>query len=74
MLSLESSTSRMSNLARQEMYLHRFISLDEMLAAIEAVSREEVHIIARELFVPERITLTVLGSLNGFRATRDLLA
>jgi len=74
MLSLESTSARMSNLARQEMYLHRFISLDEMLAAIEAVSREEVHIIARELFVPERITLTVLGSLNGFRATRDLLA
>jgi predicted Zn-dependent peptidase len=74
MLSLESTSSRMSNLARQAMYLHRFISLDEMLASIEAVTREEVHTIARDFFEPSRITLTVLGSLNGFRASRDLLA
>jgi predicted Zn-dependent peptidase len=74
MLSLESTSARMSNLARQAMYLHRFISLDEMLASIEAVSREEVHAIARDFFEPDRISLTVLGSLNGFRATRDLLA
>jgi predicted Zn-dependent peptidase len=74
MLSLESTSSRMSNLARQAMYLHRFISLDEMLSSIEAVTREEVHAIARDFFDPDRITLTVLGNLNGFRATRDLLA
>src|ERR1700720_345301 len=74
MLSLESTSARMSNLARQAMYLHRFISLDEMLASIEAVTREEVHTIARDFFEPSRITLTILGSLNGFHATRDLLA
>jgi predicted Zn-dependent peptidase len=74
MLSLESTSARMSNLARQAMYLHRFISLDEMLTSIEAVTREEVHTIARDFFEPERITLTVLGNLNGFRATRELLS
>jgi predicted Zn-dependent peptidase len=74
MLSLESTSARMSNLARQAMYLHRFISLDEMLTSIEAVTREEVHAIARDFFEPDRITLTVLGNLNGFRATRELLA
>src|SRR5690242_11830561 len=31
MLSLESSTARMSNLARQEMYFDRFYSMDEMI-------------------------------------------
>lgn len=74
MLSLESTSARMSNLARQAMYLGRFITLDEMLASIEKVTREEVHTIARDFFDPDRITLTVLGSLNGFRATRELLA
>ncbi len=74
MLSLESTSARMSNLARQAMYLERFISLDEMLASVEAVTREEVHTIARDFFEPERITLTVLGNLNGFRATRELLS
>ncbi len=37
MLSLESTSSRMSNLARQELYFDRFMSLDEMLEAIEIV-------------------------------------
>src|SRR6476661_74107 len=38
MLSLESSTSRMSNLARQEMYFKRFFSLDETINQIESVT------------------------------------
>ena len=74
MLSLESTSARMSNLARQAIYLRRFISLDEMLASIESVTREEVRAIAREFFDPERIALTVLGNLNGFRPSRELLA
>jgi len=38
MLSLESSTARMSNLARQEMYFDRFYGLDELIERIEAVT------------------------------------
>jgi predicted Zn-dependent peptidase len=45
-----------------------------MLTSIEGVTREEVHAIARDFFEPDRITLTVLGNLNGFCATRELLA
>jgi predicted Zn-dependent peptidase len=74
MLSLESTSSRMSNLARQELYFHRFSSLDEILASIEAVTREEVQTLAREFFKPEQIAVTVLGPLNGFALTRDRLA
>ena len=74
MLSLESTSARMSNLARQVMYLNRFITLDEMLTSIENVTREEVLTIARDFFEPGRITLTVLGNLQDFRATRELLA
>ena len=74
MLSLESTSARMSNLARQAMYFHRFVSLDEMLASIEKVTREEVLAIARDFFGPQRFALTVLGNLNGFRATQELLS
>ena len=74
MLSLESTSSRMSNLARQAMYFHRFLSLDEMLASIEIVTREQVLSIAQDFFEPGAVALTVLGNLNGFRATQDLLA
>jgi len=74
MLSLESTSARMSNLARQAMYFNRFLSLDEMLASIEVVTREEVLAIAQDFFAPGRVALTVLGNLTGFEATQELLA
>lgn len=74
MLSLESTSSRMSNLARQELYFHRFSSLDEILTSIEAVTREEVQALAQEFFQADRIATTVLGPLNGFTVDRARLA
>jgi len=74
MLSLESTSSRMSNLARQELYFHRFSTLDEILAAIEAVTYGQVQSLAQQFFQPEQIAVTVLGSLNGFTLTREQLA
>ncbi len=74
MLSLESTSSRMSNLARQELYFQRFYSLDEILVSIEAVTRDEVQSLAREFFQPERVAVTVLGPLNGFSVDRARLA
>ncbi|HYL84453.1 MAG TPA: pitrilysin family protein [Candidatus Angelobacter sp.] len=74
MLSLESTSSRMSNLARQELYFGRFFSLDEILAGIEAVTREELHSLARRYFQPDQIAVTVLGPLNGFSLDRSRLS
>ena len=74
MLSLESSTARMSNLARQEMYFDRFFSLDELIEKIESVTVEEVQGLANEFFRTESIAVTVLGNLDGMRLTRDELA
>ncbi len=71
LLGLESTMSRMSNLARQEMYFGRYISLDEMASAIDAVTAEEVLAVARELFDADRIALTVLGPLNGAKIRRS---
>ncbi len=74
MLSLESSTARMSNLARQEMYFDRFFSMDEMIRRIEAVSSEQLKRIAEEFFQPEAIAVTILGNLKGLKITRSHLA
>ncbi|HET7151844.1 MAG TPA: pitrilysin family protein [Candidatus Acidoferrum sp.] len=74
MLSLESTSSRMSNLARQELYFGRFFSLDEILAAIEAVTAEELQSLARRYFHTDQIAVTVLGPLNGFTLDRSRLA
>jgi predicted Zn-dependent peptidase len=74
MLSLESSTARMSNLARQEMYYDHFISMDEIINRIQAVNVEDLLRSANELFRPELIAVTILGNLNGLKVTRDSLA
>jgi predicted Zn-dependent peptidase len=74
MLSLESTTSRMSNLARQELYFGRFYSLDEILASIETVTLEDVQSLAADFFRPEEIAVTVLGPLDGFTLDRSRLA
>jgi predicted Zn-dependent peptidase len=74
MLSLESTSSRMSNLARQELYFDRFYSLDEILAGIEAVTSEDLQSLAQHFFKPEQIAVTVLGPLNGFALDRSRLA
>src|SRR5262249_44236481 len=71
MLSLESTSARMSNLARQEMYFGRFFSLDELVDSIEAVSAYQVQRIVQEFFDQKQIALTVLGNLDGFRIGRE---
>ena len=73
MLSLESSTSRMSNLARQQMYFERFFTMDETIEQIESVTADEVAQMARELFNPDQIAITVLGNLDGLKLSRENL-
>ncbi len=74
MLSLESSTARMSNLARQEMYFDRFYGLDELIKKIEEVQAPDLQKLANEFFNTESIAVTVLGNLNGLKLNRDQLA
>jgi predicted Zn-dependent peptidase len=74
MLSLESSTARMSNLARQEMYFDRFYGLDELIEKIEGVTAEQLQELANQFFQTENVAVTVLGNLHGLRLTRDQLA
>jgi predicted Zn-dependent peptidase len=73
MLGLESTSSRMSNLARQELHFKRFFSLDEMIEKIEGVTAEQIRDIAREFFHSKNITLAVLGNLGDFRIKREEL-
>jgi len=74
MLSLESSSARMSNLARQQMYFERFYSMDELIQKIESVTAEELKGLAEEFFQTDAIAVTVLGNLSGLKLTREQLA
>ncbi len=69
MLSLESSSSRMSNLARQHIYFGRQTSLSEIIKGIESVDQDRVLNLAREMFDQERCALAVLGKVSSFSLT-----
>lgn len=71
LLGLESTTSRMSNLGRQEMYFGRYMTMDEIARRVDAVTTADVLKVANELLCPERIGLTILGPLNGTKITRS---
>ena len=73
MLSLESTSSRMSNLARQEMYFDRQFSLDETLDSIEQVSAADVVRVARDLFANGSLGATVLGQTDGLELSKEEL-
>ena len=69
-LGLESSSSRMANLARQEMYFGRFFSVDEIVGEVDAITAADVQALARQLFRPEAIALTLLGNLGALTVDR----
>ncbi len=61
MLSLESTSSRMTHLARQDIYFDRYETLDDTLTLIEAVSIDDVHRVAREMFLRDALAATVIA-------------
>jgi predicted Zn-dependent peptidase len=73
LLGLESSSARMANLARQEMYFHQFFSIDEIIARVEDVTADQVQAMAQRLFDSERIAVTLLGRLKGVTLEREML-
>ena len=50
MLSLESTNARMSRIAKNELLLNRHVTLDEMVAEIDAITLEDVHQLSSKLF------------------------
>ena len=74
LMGLESSTSRMANLARQEIYFNQFITEEEVIARIDEVDAAQVQAMAQRLFDPSRIAVTLLGRLDGVKLGRARLA
>jgi predicted Zn-dependent peptidase len=73
LLSLESSMSRMSNLARQQMHFNYFFGMQEILDRVEAITEDQVLAMANRLFQPELVAVTLLGRLDGVKLTRNQL-
>ena len=60
MLGLESMSNRMMRIGRQELYFERYFTLDEIIADVDAVSQDDVRLVAEELFRPEQFSSAVL--------------
>jgi predicted Zn-dependent peptidase len=63
-LSLESTSSRMNNIARQEMYFGRYISSDEIIESVERVRLNDIRAISERLINKDLFAITAYGPLH----------
>jgi predicted Zn-dependent peptidase len=73
LLSLESTISRMSGIARQEYYFGRQFSADEITRHIDDVTLEDIQSVAETIVDPESLSLTLLGNLKSPGVSTDML-
>ena len=72
MLSLESTSSRMNRLAKQELRFGSFLTLDEMLEAFDAVRPEDVEALLHRVLDEEQLALMTLGPVDRRNLPRDI--
>jgi len=73
MLSLESTSSRMNRVARQELRFGAFFSLDEMLHAIDRVAAADVAALISRVLDEEQLALLALGPIDRRNLPREFL-
>jgi len=73
MLSLESTSSRMNRLAKQELRFGSFLSMDAMLAAIDGVRPDEVGALIHRILDEEQLSLLALGPIDRRSLPREFL-
>ena len=74
LLSLEDSASRAASLAQAEMTHGRQISVEESLAHLDAVTTQDVQILAQEHFRTEKIAFAALGNLSRLKIDRKMFS
>jgi predicted Zn-dependent peptidase len=73
LLTLESTVSRMSGLARQEYYFGRQFSADEIIEHIDAVTLDDIQRVAETIVDADSLSLTLLGNLKSPGITAEAL-
>jgi predicted Zn-dependent peptidase len=64
LLSAESVDNQMVRLAQNEIHLRRYLSMDEIMKALDAVTEEDILELARSLYQSSPLTLTLLGPVS----------
>ncbi|MEX0906678.1 MAG: pitrilysin family protein [Balneolaceae bacterium] len=60
LLSQESTSNRMTRLAKSELYFNRFVTLDELVENIDAVTAEDLQAFTKDFFDSEHFSETLL--------------
>lgn len=63
-LGLESTASRMSHLARQELFLGQVVDIEDMLAHVDRVSPADVQRISQQIFRQESMGFAAVGKVT----------
>ncbi|MDR0839434.1 MAG: insulinase family protein [Oscillospiraceae bacterium] len=61
LMSLESTSARMNRLGRNELYFGKVLEPEETIARYEAVTAEDILLLARELLTAEAMSVSVIG-------------
>ena len=73
LLALESTDSRMSRIAKCEIYHNEFIPIEEVIQSIDAVTPEDIRELAHQIFLDEHFTFTFLGPVTEDNISQELL-
>jgi predicted Zn-dependent peptidase len=63
-MAMESSDARMNRLARGEYYFGRYLSIEEIIDTLEAVTRDEIVSLAEQTLSPGPFSMVALGPLD----------
>lgn len=64
LLSQESTSNRMTRLAKSELYFNRFVTLDELVEKIDDVSAEEIQKFSKDFFIKDEFMEGILTPEN----------
>jgi predicted Zn-dependent peptidase len=73
-MSLESASSRADQIARQFLAFGMVPSIDTLTAKIEAVTAEDVRVLARRLFKAQVPAMSAVGNLEGLSSYETIRA
>lgn len=64
MLSLESTSNRMSRLGKSKLFFKRIIGIEEVIENIERIQLADIKRVAQDLFKRENLVLTAIGPID----------
>ena len=63
-LGMESTSSRMNRLARNELFLNDYMSLDQTIDSISSIQEKDIIGMAEDFLVPDKLSTVVLGPVG----------